>query len=271
MTWHFCAVGLSLFPGSNIFSQWRSAARGVFGSYLSVTGTSQSWNMFAPNPPRANTFMKTVVVLPDGTRWDIGYNSYSYRPFPWIYNDRMRKMHRRMIGKGKSYLRPWSFFVCRNWFIDYGIPAAKVETWRITTKIPTPEQVAAKGWYRPKDLKASHELVESHSCLKNGQLPAFMKQRYGVELDEADQRELEAAQEKQARQAEQRRRSWASRRDWGGSPSPAPPASTRPPPRRSSRHPSRPAAPRTAMASRIDRRERPAPPGRVAKDLELTT
>ncbi|MDC0718566.1 hypothetical protein [Nannocystis bainbridge] len=220
ITWHFSAVALALFPSSNVFSQWRSAARGVFGSYLTVTGTSQSWNMFAPNPPRANTFMKTVVVLPDGTRWDIGYNSYSYRPFPWIYNDRMRKMHRRMIGKGKSYLRPWSFFVCRNWFIEYGEPAAKVETWRITTKIPTPEQVRDKGWYRPADLKATYELLETHSCLKQGQLPAFMKQRYGVPLDEADQRELEAAAEKQARQADQRRRSWATRRDWGGNPQP---------------------------------------------------
>ncbi|MBZ5715437.1 hypothetical protein [Nannocystis pusilla] len=216
VVWHFSAVALHLFPSSNVFSSWRSAARAVFGSYLSVTGTTQSWNMFAPNPPRANTFMKTVVVLADGTRWDIGYNSYSYRPFPWIYNDRMRKMHRRMIGKGKSYLRPWSFFVCRNWFIDYGTPAAKVETWRITTKIPTPEQVATKGWYRPKDLKATYELLETHACLKGGQLPAFMKQRYGVELDEADLKELETAREKAARLSEQRRRSWAARRDWGG-------------------------------------------------------
>lgn len=224
MTWHFSAVALYLFPSSNVFNPWRGAARGVFGSYLSVSGTTQSWNMFAPNPPRSNTFMKTVVVAPDGTRWDIGANSYTYRPFPWIYNDRMRKMHRRMIGKGKSYLRPWSFFVCRNWFIDYGTPAAKVETWRITTRMPSPEQVATKGWYRPSDLKATYELLETHTCLKGGQLPAFMKQRYGISLDEDDQRELEAAAEKSARQSEQRRRNWEARRDWGGTPKPRPAA-----------------------------------------------
>lgn len=222
LVWHFGAVAMHLFPSSNVFNTWRSSARAVFGSYLSVTGTTQSWNMFAPNPPRSNTFMKTVVVLEDGTRWDIGENSYSYRPFPWIYNDRMRKMHRRMISKGKSYLRPWAFFVCRNWMLDYGSPAAKVEMYKISTRIPTPEQVATKGWYRPRDLKPTFELLETHTCLKGGELPAFMKERRGLPLDEADALELQQAADKDARQSDSRRRSWASRRDWGGTPKPPP-------------------------------------------------
>lgn len=220
LVWHFGAVALHLFPGSTVFASWRSVARGVFGSYLSVTGTTQSWNMFAPNPPRANTFLKTVVVLPDGTRWDIGDNSYNYRPFPWIYNDRMRKMHRRMIGKGKSYLRPWAFFKCRDWYLEHGTRPWKVEMYRITTRIPGPEQVATKGWYRPRDLKPSLEHLETHTCLKDGDLPAFMKQRHGFPLDEADERELAAAADKAARTSDQRRRSWAARRNWGGSPPP---------------------------------------------------
>jgi len=43
-----------------------------------------------------------------------------------------------------------------------------------------------------------------------------MKQRHGVELDEADLKDLEAAKEKAARLSDQRRRSWSQRRDWGG-------------------------------------------------------
>ncbi|HEY8375410.1 MAG TPA: hypothetical protein VIK91_02930, partial [Nannocystis sp.] len=228
LVWHTGAVAMHLFPGKTIFSPWRSPVRGIFGSYLSVTGTTQSWNMFAPNPPRANTFLKTVVVLPDGTRWDIGGNAYNYRPFPWIFNDRMRKMHRRMVSKGKSYLRPWAYFQCRDWYLEYGTKPWKVELYKITTRIPTPEQVATKGWYRPRDLKPSFEHLETHTCPKSGDLPAFMKQRRGLPLDEADARELAAAAEKAARLSEQRRRSWAARRDWGGSPPPRPAPGTRP-------------------------------------------
>ena len=223
--WHGAAVALHLFPNSSLFT-WRSPARGVFGGYLTVTGTTQSWLMFAPNPPRANTFLKTVVIDQEGRRWDIGGNAFSYRPFPWIFNDRIRKMHRRMISKGKWYLRPWAFYQCREWFLQYGEPAAKVELYQISTQIPTPDQVRAKGWYRPTNLPAKVTLLETHTCPNSGQLPAFMKQRYGVPLTEADERQLEEAAERQRKLSEQRRRTWASRRDWGGKPAPQPPVTT---------------------------------------------
>ena len=224
--WHAAAVALHLFPTSNLFSSWRSSARAVLGSYLTISGTTQSWLMFAPNPPRSNSFLKTVVVEPDGTRWDIGGNAYTYRPFPWIFNDRIRKMHRRMISKGKWYLRPWAYYQCREWFLQYGTPAAKVELYSITTRIPTPEQVRDRGWYRPRDLKPTVTLIETHPCPKQGELPAFMKQRYGVPLTDADDKELVDLAERQRKLADQRRKTWASRRDWGGAgpqaPAPAP-------------------------------------------------
>jgi hypothetical protein len=120
--------------------------------------------MFAPNPPRANVFMKTVVVLENGERWNIGNNAYDWRPFPWIWNDRIRKMHRRMVSKGKWYLRYWANFHCREWYLETGERAAAVEVHKLVTKIPTPDQVATKGYYDPTKLKLTDELVETHAA-----------------------------------------------------------------------------------------------------------
>lgn len=214
---HGLSVGLSLGPNYPIFNSWRGPTRALFGSWLSVTGTSQSWKMFAPNPPRANMFMKTVIVAKDGTRWNIGNNAYDYRPFPWIWNDRIRKMHRRMVTKGKWYLRHWANFHCREWYLETGEMAASVEIHKLTTKIPTPEQVASKGYYDPTKLKLTDELVETHACPLAGDLPPFMKLRRGMPISPEEQAVLDAEAERSAKGAESKRRSWASRRDWGGS------------------------------------------------------
>ncbi len=222
---HALVVGLSLAPNYPIFANWRGPTRALFGSWLSVTGTSQSWKMFAPNPPRANVFMKTVVVLKDGTRWNVGNNSYDWRPNPWIWNDRMRKMHRRMVSKGQWYLRPWSNFHCREWFLETGEHPASVEIHKLVTKIPSPDQVAAKGYYDPTKLKLTDELVETHACPLAGDIPPFMKVRRGLPLSAEEQALLDAEAEREAKSADSKRRSWATRRDWGG-PGPAAPTPT---------------------------------------------
>ena len=222
---HALVVGLGLGPNYSAFNTWRGAVRGLFGSWSSVTGTAQSWKMFAPNPPRANVFMKTVVVLDNGERWNIGNNAYDYRPFPWIWNDRIRKMHRRMVSKGKWYLRYWAHFYCREWYLETGTRAKSVEVHKLVTKIPTPDQVAAKGWYDPTKLKLTDELVETHACPREGDLPPFMKIRYGHPLTAEDESILADAAEREHKASETKRRTWASRRDWGGSgPPPAAPS-----------------------------------------------
>lgn len=223
---HGLVVGLGLGPNYSPFNTWRGAVRGLFGGWASVTGTSQSWKMFAPNPPRANVFMKTVVVLGSGERWNIGNNAYDYRPFPWVWNDRIRKMHRRMVSKGKWYLRYWAHFYCREWYLETGTRAKAVEVHKLVTKIPSPDQVAVKGWYDPTKLKLTDELVETHECLDRGDLPPFMKQRYGYPLSDDDATKLADAAEREARAAEVRRKSWQNRRDWGGSGPPSPTPST---------------------------------------------
>lgn len=224
---HGLSVGLSLGPNYNIFSNWRSPTRALFGGWLTTTGTSQSWKMFAPNPPRANMFMKTVVVLPNGERWNIGNNAYDWRPFPWIWNDRARKMHRRMVSKGKWYLRYWANFHCREWYLETGERAAAVEVHKLTTRIPTPEQVAAKGYYDPTKLKLTDELVETHTCPLAGDLPPFMKVRRGMPLTAEEEATLAAERDRAIKAGEARRKSWENRRDWGGK---GPPETTATPP-----------------------------------------
>lgn len=182
--WHGSAIIMTLFPDYPMFAKWRGQARGLFTTWTSVTKTSQRWNMFAPNPPRSNNFMKTIVVEADGTRWDLQNNAFSYRPFPWIWNDRMRKMQRRMVDKGKWYLKYWANFHCREWMLHSEAMPERIEIYKLTTQIPSPEQVHSKGWYNPSKLKVKETLVEKHDCPAD--MPVFMKRRYGLKISEED-------------------------------------------------------------------------------------
>jgi hypothetical protein len=216
MGWHATAVGVRLFPSYRVFSPWRSKVQRIHSGWIGFTHTNQSWKMFAPNPPRSNTFMKTLVVEADGDVWDLGKNSYSYRPNPWIINDRMRKMQRRMVGKGKWYLKYWAEFQCREWELATGISPHSVEIWSIVSRIPSPTAVAKKGYYIPRKLKFKEKEVQTHRCNKKGRLPHFMKRRYGIDLTEEDLVAEEAAAEKVRTESAKKRRQWEERRYWFG-------------------------------------------------------
>jgi hypothetical protein len=233
LCWHAGAVGLHLFPSYPLFSKWRTPARAVFSSWLSTTSTSQSWRMFAPNPPRSNSFMKTVVVDVNGDRWDIGDSAYEDRPNPWIINDRLRKMQRRMIGKGKWYLKYWSAYQCREWRLRGREEPVRVEISKIVTHIPVPEVVniwqptkfkgrtdhrsgAITGRaYDPRKLKALEVEVQKHDCSGDGELPIHMKERRGLPITDEDRVRAERAEQASARKLSSKRRTWEKRRDWG--------------------------------------------------------
>ncbi len=234
VVWHSTAVAMHLFPSYAIFAKWRGPARSIFGSWLSGTGTTQSWSMFAPNPPRANTFMKTVVVTEDGERWDLRNNAFSYRPNPWIINDRMRKMHRRMVGKSKWYLRYWADYHCREWALEHGgQKPAEIDIKKLVTHIPPPEVVnlwqprknkgrveprsgAVSGRpYVPRQLRVREYDVQTYKCGEGGELPLFMKERYGLPVTDEDRQKAARLEEREARKYQNRKETWERRRDWG--------------------------------------------------------
>jgi hypothetical protein len=241
VVFHGSAVALHLWPSYPIFSKWRGAARSIHFSWLSGTGTTQSWRMFSPNPPRGNTFMKTVVVLANGDEWDLRSNAFHYwqesgpnsRPSIWLINDRMRKMQRRMVGKGKWYLRYWAAYHCREWALEFGETPVEIEIRKYSNTIPKPEVVnlwqpaewkgrkdpstgAISGRpYNPRELKTRETEVQSHKCRGEGELPVFMKDRYGLPVTDEEREQAERDEEQRLRKFENRRETWEKRRDWG--------------------------------------------------------
>ncbi len=240
VVWHASAVALTLFPSYPIFSKWRSPARSVHSSWLRGVGASQGWRMFAPNPPRSNTFMKTVVVLDNGDRWDLRNNSYHYgqpgsttsRPNPWIFNDRMRKMQRRMVGKGKWYLRYWADYQCREWMLEHGEMPKEIDVKKYVNRIPDPKVTSywVPGEFKgkldrgsgatvgepfdPRKLKTREVAVQTHKC-KEEDLPLRMKQRYGLPITGQDEAKAEREEQQRERKFNSRKSAWERRKDWG--------------------------------------------------------
>ena len=216
VTYHAVCIALTLWPSYPVFA-FRSKAKAPLyhSDYIRASATSQSWRMFAPNPPRSNTFMKTVVVLNNGEEWDLKNNAFDYRPNPWIINDRMRKMQRRMVGKGKWYLRYWAQFQCREWMLEHGELPEKVVITKLVSRIPSPDKVAEKGPYHPRKLRVTERDVQDHRCRGAGELPLYMLERYGLPITEADQRRGDKKKESRQTKYDTRRDKWDKRKDFG--------------------------------------------------------
>jgi hypothetical protein len=176
--------------------------------------------MFAPNPPRSNVFMKVLVTDQDGHVWDLKTDVYAeeQKPIPWIWNTRLRKMNRRIIGgeSGNSgwYQKWYSRWECRQWARDHGgqMPE-KVELVKVWYSIPSPEQTRKNGYYVAEELlaRSGHEKVAyTAECRKEvqGQLPNFIRERDGLPLleegeDKPWHKHKRAAWEKRKQRAEE--------------------------------------------------------------------
>jgi hypothetical protein len=215
--YHCAAVAASFTPDYPITAAWRGEVNKVFGDWIRGTNQQQSWKMFAPNPPRGNTFMRTIVVDHDGESYQVGNDHYANRPYVFWYNDRMRKMHRRMIGKSKWYLRYWGQYHCRDWAFEHdGELPKEVQVFKLRTDIPTPEDLAKAGEPSdPRKRKLRRELVQTHPCTPDVITPE-MKQRRGWPLTEADQRVLENRVKRAEIEDKNKRSSWEQREDFGG-------------------------------------------------------
>lgn len=215
--YHCSAVGVGFIPDYPITNAWRSETNKVFGSWVRGTNQQQSWKMFAPNPPQGNTFMHTVVVDQDGKAYQVGDDHYTERPYVFWYNDRMRKMHRRMIGKSKWYLRYWGQYHCRDWAFNHdGELPKEVRVFKLRTPIPSPEEARDAGVPSdPRKRKLRKEKLETHTC-KPDVITAEMKLRRGWPLTEADQRILDNRPKRAEIEAKNKRSNWDKREDFGG-------------------------------------------------------
>ena len=193
VVWHVTAVAVWLLPDKDSLRKFRGTARQVFAAYLTRTTTDQGWGMFAPNPPRSNVFMKVLVTDADGEVWDMRTDVYApeRKPIPWVWNDRARKMNRRIIGGesgGGDWYRKWyARWQCRDWSLrnEGQTYPQKVELVKIWYRIPTPEEVRDKGWYVPEDLlrRSGHEAVKHTEYCENavmGQVPNWIRRRHGL-------------------------------------------------------------------------------------------
>ncbi|HRI11261.1 MAG TPA: hypothetical protein PKW35_25760, partial [Nannocystaceae bacterium] len=192
VVYHITAVAAWCMPEKDCLSTFRTAAHRPFTAWLMTTQTNQGWNMFAPNPPRHNVFLRVVVTDQEGVRHDMKSDVYAaeQKPIPWVWNDRMRKMNRRMSGgesgNGDWYQKWHARYHCREWALQHdGVAPAKVELYKVSYRIPSPDEVAQRGWYVAEELlaKAGRE-VKLHvtDCARDpeAQLPDFIRARHGL-------------------------------------------------------------------------------------------
>ena len=168
IVWQLGAVVTWLLPDKACLSTFRTPARKAVAAWLRRTTTEQGWGMFAPNPPRSNVFMKVLVTDQDGEVWDLRTDVYAeeQRPLPWIWNTRLRKMNRRIIGgeSGPSdWYRKWyGRYQCRQWARDHGGQAPRhVALVKVWYAIPSPEQTRDHGYYDAEQLlaRSGHDRV----------------------------------------------------------------------------------------------------------------
>lgn len=183
-------VGLALWmlPDKGSTSTFREPARRIFQPWIKLTQTSQSWGMFAPNPPTANAFLRVVVVDTAGDRFDLNTDVYAPEnmPIPQLGYDRIRKVNRRVLSDGARY-RPWiARYHCRRWALEHGgeLPR-EVELYRVGYRIPPPEELADEGPYDPAVRFANHgyaHLLMTEQCATTveGQPDDRIRERYGL-------------------------------------------------------------------------------------------
>lgn len=199
VVYHCTGVAIWLLPdkdclGGEQKTGWRLRAQEPFKWWIRTSQTAQGWKMFAPNPPRTNVFMQVMVTDVDGEGYDLNTDVYhpDNRPIPWLGYTRQRKINRRIIGgeggKGEWYQKWHARWVCRDWALKHGGQAPKkVELYKLSYVIPTPEEVRTKGPYDPVErLKSTRfrKLVHTTECATdpNGQLPNHIRARHGLPL-----------------------------------------------------------------------------------------
>jgi hypothetical protein len=213
LVFHIGAVAVWLLPDKECLDSFRNEGRKAVAHYLNTTNTAQGWGMFSPNPPRRNVFMKVLVVDGHGEVWDLRTDVYAaeQKPIPWIWNTRLRKMNRRIIGgeDGPEWYRKWyARYECRAWARTHGGEMPReVRLIKIWYDIPAPERTRQDGHYIAEERLEQfgrEAVVHTARCAQEimGQLPNYIRERDGLPLlDEGVYRPWHKG----------KRRKWASR------------------------------------------------------------
>ena len=200
--YHIAAVASTQIPAKDSWSTFHKASDDAFKLWLSTTQTSQGWGMFAPNPPRRNVFMRVLVTDTDGEVYDLNSDVYAcflpdatqeicdeVYPMPWIWYSRRGKMARRIGGSeggaGGWYQKWHARYLCREWQRENGHLPEKIEIYKITYPIPSPEQVFRKP-YDPKtqyNKRGSTTKLHTTECkgAPLGQMSDVVRARYGLD------------------------------------------------------------------------------------------
>ncbi len=194
VVYHITAVAVWCMPDKQCLSTFRAAAQAPFRLWLTRTQTAQGWAMFAPNPPRHNVFLKVMVTDERGGVYDMRTDMYApgRKPVPWIFNDRIFKMNRRMSGgesgKGDWYQKWYGRYHCREWALQHGgVAPQQVVLYKVTYRIPGPEEVARNGYYLPEVQLArfgKEARLHTTKCASEpeAQLSDTVRARHGLPL-----------------------------------------------------------------------------------------
>jgi uncharacterized membrane protein YphA (DoxX/SURF4 family) len=166
VAYHLAGLTAWMLPDKDSMDAFRHVAKEPFSRWLRITHTTQSWKMFAPNPPRSNLFMRVLVHDKEGEVWDLNTDIYACfeegadaatcqdtYPIPWVWYTRQRKINRRVVGaeggNGIWYQKWHARWVCREWEADHDELPEKVELIKVTYRVPSPDEVFRDGAYDP--------------------------------------------------------------------------------------------------------------------------
>lgn len=199
--YQMAAVASTQIPEKDSWSTFRGPVNDTFKLWLSTTQTSQGWGMFAPNPPRRNVFMRVMVTDADGEVYDLNTDVYAcfaegateeiceaVYPMPWIWYSRRGKMNRRIAGSeggaGGWYQKWHARYICREWQREHGHLPEKVELYKVSYPIPTPEQVKGKPYDPKEQYRRKQSTVKLHTteCKGSplGQMSPEVRERHGL-------------------------------------------------------------------------------------------
>lgn len=187
---HIVAVAAWSIPDKDCTRSFRSPVRKVVEPWLGLTQTKQSWNMFAPNPPRSNTFLMAHVTDEKGEVWDlrVDANSPRHKVHPWFWYSRWGKITRRIAGSGEWYRKWYGRYLCRAWALEHdGALPVKVDLIKQWYTIPSPERARAQG---PHDAgerlrQAGHRRYIHHTNCRREvdvQLSNEVRMRHGLDV-----------------------------------------------------------------------------------------